>query len=358
MSCQVTWLVPELTALTTVLDQLMLTVLTKSMSLTYSLEKIIMRRRQLGGSDLEVSPIGLGCMQFAATGMAARFYPTPDADAVGATVKAALDGGVNWFDTAEMYGHGESERALSTALRGSGVSPGEVVVATKWAPFGRTASNIGRTVGKRIDALQGYPIDLYQIHQPISFSSTGSEMREMAKLLRARKIRAVGVSNFSAATMRRASAALAAQGLVLASNQVQISLLRRNIERDGVLAAARELGVTLIAYSPLRSGMLTGRFHDDPTLVGSLPRFRRFAGSFTERGLAATRPLIDELGAIAKSYGVSRAQVSLNWVTNYYGDMVVAIPGASKPHQAEESARSMDFQLTEQELAKLADLAV
>jgi aryl-alcohol dehydrogenase-like predicted oxidoreductase len=313
--------------------------------------------RRLGRTDIEITPIGLGCMQFARTGGAARVYDTPDAEVVEKTVRAALDGGVNWFDTAEMYGHGESERALTDALRAADVRPGDVRIATKWAPLGRRASNIGRTIDQRLAALQGYPIDLYQIHQPISFSSTAAEMREMAKLLRANKISAVGVSNFGARNMARAAAALAEEGIALASNQVQISLLHRKIERSGVLAEARRLGVTLIAYSPLRSGMLTGRFHDHPDTIARLSGLRRLGNNMRARELARTRPLIEELGRIARAYGVSRAQVALNWMIHFYGETVVAIPGASRTEQAREAAATLEFRLTDAELRRLDELS-
>lgn len=153
-----------------------------------------------------------------------------------------------------MYGGGQSERALTSALRELGAAPGNVVVATKWVPFLRTAGNIARTIGNRLEALQGYPIDLYQIHLPVSFSSVQAQMREMAKLLKEGKIRTVGVSNFSARQMEAASEALAREAIVLASNQVRISLLDRRIDRNSVLETARKLGITLIAYSPLAKG--------------------------------------------------------------------------------------------------------
>jgi aryl-alcohol dehydrogenase-like predicted oxidoreductase len=317
----------------------------------------MIEKRRLGQSDIEITPIGLGCQQLAVTGLVGRAWDTPDEGATNAIVKAALAGGVNWFDTAEMYGYGQSERALTSALRGAGVEPGGVVVATKWYPQGRRASNMSRTIGDRISALQGYPIDLYQIHAPTSFSSTAAEMREMAKLVRADKIRAIGVSNFSVRAMARASAALRAEGLALASNQVQISLLHRNIEHNGMLDAARRLSVTLIAYSPLAGGVLSGRFHDRPELVSGLSRARRLAHRSRLRALAKTRPLIDELSKIAGAYGVSRAQVALNWVTHFYGDTVVAIPGASKPQQAQESADALAFRLTDKELTRLDELS-
>ncbi|MFF0156909.1 aldo/keto reductase [Streptomyces sp. NPDC005263] len=310
-------------------------------------------RRRLGRSDIEITPIGLGCAQMAMTGMTAGVYPTREPNAV---VQSALSGGVNWFDTAEGYGSGESERALTTGLRTAGVRPGEVVIATKWLPFGRRASSIARTIGDRISALQDYPIDLYQIHQPWGLSSVESEMREMARLLRAGKIRSVGVSNFSARQMTRAAAALRAEGVELAANQVQISLLNRSIERNGVLDAARRLGITLIAYSPLHTGILTGRFHDDPDAMRQAPLLRKVMFG-RARDLDRSRPLMREMGAIADAYGVSRAQVALNWLIHFYGDTVVAIPGASKQQQAEEIAGAQTFRLTETELGRLGELS-
>nr|MDT0659777.1 aldo/keto reductase [Micromonospora sp. DSM 115978] len=310
-------------------------------------------KRTLGRTDIEVTPIGLGCAQMAVTGMTSRVYPTREANAV---VQAALDGGIIWFDTAEGYGRGESERALTTGLRTAGVRPGEVMVATKWLPFGRRAASIGHTIDDRLAALQGYPIDLYQIHQPWSFSSVGSEMREMAKLLHAGKIRAVGVSNYNARQMAHAAAALRAEGITLATNQVQINLIDRGIEHNGLLNTARELGITLIAYSPLRAGLLTGRFHDDPATLRRAHPFRR--AMFGRAGnLDRTRPLIQELGRIADAYGVSRAQVALNWLITFYGDTVVAIPGASKPRQATEAAGAQAFRLTGSELSRLDELS-
>lgn len=317
---------------------------------------LMMSKRRL--SHAEVTPIGLGCLQFSGRGLAARFYSALPARTVQDTVAAALAGGVNWFDTAEIYGRGESERALATALRALGVAPGEVTIATKWSPVGRTARNIGRTIDTRLSNLGGFPIDLHQIHQPFGgFSSLRVQVEAMAALAVTGRVTSVGVSNFSARQMELASAVLASRGLRLASNQVQISLLRRGIERNGVLAAARRLGVTLIAYSPLRSGLLTGRFHDDPSLLATLSFTRRTIGRFTAKTIERTRPLIDELRAIGNAYGVSVAQVALNWVITHYGDTVVAIPGASKPAQAKESADVLGFELTERERERLTERA-
>jgi aryl-alcohol dehydrogenase-like predicted oxidoreductase len=311
--------------------------------------------RQLGRTGIEITPIGIGTMQMANKGMVTAAYPSVTADASAGVIRAAIDGGVNWFDTAEMYGGGESERSLTTALRTAGASPGDVLIATKWAPFARSAASIRNTIDKRLGALQGFPIDLHQIHMPYgSFSSIPAQVRAMAELVKAGKIRSVGVSNFSAAQMEQASAVLKTYGLELASNQVRISALHRTIEKNGVLDAAKRLGVTLIAYSPLESGLLTGRFHDDPNALRSLPRIRRIALGNAKK-IAQTTPLADELRAVGKAHDASISQVALAWLINYYGDTVVAIPGASKPHQAEQSAAAMKIELSKTELAGIAE---
>ncbi len=137
--------------------------------------------RELGKSGILVSPIGLGCWQFSKQkNMAGKFWPNLEDDVIDRVVSLSLEGGINWFDTAEMYGSGASEKALAKALQNAGKKPGEVIIATKWWPMFRFASSITKTIDERIKALEPFPIDLYQVHQPWSFSGEKSEMTAMS----------------------------------------------------------------------------------------------------------------------------------------------------------------------------------
>ena len=322
-----------------------------------------MDTRDLGRTGLKITPIGLGCWQLQqGKGMTAGMWSVLDQETMDAIVSAAVQGGISWYDTAEAYGRGASERALATGLRHSGVEPGRVVVATKWLPILKPASDIRGNIDDRIECLAPYPVDLYQVHIPWSRSPVAAQMREMAALVRAGKARAVGVSNFSARQMARAGAALQAEGVQLASNQVRINLLDRRIETNGVLELARQHRVTLIAYSPLAQGVLTGRFHDDPSLVKKVSWGRRSflspSGKFlTEEGLKRTAPLIDELRVVGAAHRATPAQVALAWLVTYYGEAVVAIPGASRPEQAAEAAAAMDLQLSASEIDRIDRLS-
>lgn len=312
-------------------------------------------RRSLGRTDIMVTPIGLGAMELSGGGKAlGRMFPKLPQEEKSAIVKAALDGGINWIDTAELYGSGVSEAAVSAGLKAAGKTSDDVVVATKWWPLFRTARNITKTIEDRIRYLDGFRIDLYMVHQPISFSSPEAEMDAMAELVSRGKIRSVGVSNFNEKRMRRAHARLQRHGLTLAVNQMNYSLVHRNIETNGVLAAAKELGVTIIAYTPLGSGLLTGKYHKDPSLLSAKKGLHR---GTIKRMLEPTRPLVEALEEIGRKYDATPGQVALNWVINFNGDTVVTIPGATKEAHARESAAAMRFRLTEPELAQLDELS-
>ncbi len=314
--------------------------------------------RPLGRSPIPVSSVGLGCWQFSeGAGLGGSYWPALPAATENAIVAASLAGGVSWFDTAEMYGAGHSEAALARALTASGKRPGNVVVATKWFPAFRTAASIRSTAGERLARLAPFGIDLHQIHQPIAFASVAAQMNAMADLVDAGRIRTVGVSNFSAERMRRAHTALAARGHPLVSNQMRYSLLHRRIEANGVLAAARELGITIIAYSPLAQGVLSGKFHRDPSLIRARSGPRKWLADFRRRGLERSRPLVAALEGIAAACGATASQVALAWLLGRQGETVVVIPGATTPEQARENAAAMDLRLAPRDLGRLDDLS-
>ena len=310
-----------------------------------------MERRRLGRTDIEITALGLGTNKFSGgQGLTGLVFPEIPQGEVDAIVRAALDGGSNWFDTAEMYGGGRSEQALGSALRGAGARDDEVVVVDKWMPLMRTAGDIGRSIDQRLGFLGGYAIDLYMVHQPWGLSSPEAEMEAMADLVEAGQVRTVGVSNFGVERMRRAHAALERRGLPLAANQVRYGLLHREIERNGVLDAAKELGVTIIAWEPLASGLLTGKFHREPERLRQAGFVR---GMMLRRGMERTRPVVEALEEVAVRHGATPAQVALNWVVSFQGESVGAIPGASKARHAAENAAAGGFRLSEEELGRL-----
>ncbi len=312
-------------------------------------------KRRLGRTDIEITPIGLGTWQLAGgKGFDSLVWQDVSDEESTSIIRTALDGGVNWFDTAEAYGMGRSERRLSLALQAAGAEPGDVFIATKWMPFFRTAASLGKSIPVRRECLDPFPVGLFQIHQPIALSSITAQMNAMADLYDSGQIGAVGISNFPAPMMRRAHAALACRGIPLASNQVKVSLLNRRIETLGTLKAARELGMTIIAWSPLEMGVLTGKFHRDPSLLESRPVGRRM---FMHVQLRRSRELVAALEEIAAANGVTPAVVALSWLVNYYGDTVVAIPGATKVSQVEQNIQAMELRLSGKEMAHIDGLS-
>lgn len=312
--------------------------------------------RRLGSSDLMLSPIGLGCLQFSrGHGISGIMWPSLSREEINAIVDASVKSGINWFDTAELYGWGESERSLAGSLADLNISKNEVVVATKWWPVLRTSGSLISTIDKRLSALNTEVIDLYQIHNPFSFSSISSQMKQMAKLVEQGKVKYVGVSNFSAKSMRKAHKELRQYGLKLVSNQVNYSLLKRQIERNGILDSAKELGISLIAYSPLGRGILTAKFHDNPELISKRHILRRYYASLNNAKLKKSTQVVHVLKKIAEKYDVTPSQAALNWVVNAHGDIILAIPGATKLTQAQDNADSMKFELSEDEILQLND---
>lgn len=314
--------------------------------------------RRLGNSDLLLSPVGLGCLQFSrGKGISGKMWPSLRRKAITEIVETSIKGGINWFDTAELYGWGESERALSKSLDDLNIPLNKIVIATKWWPVLRTAKSISSSIDQRLSALNTKTIDLYQIHNPYSFSSISTEMKEMANLIDEGKVRCIGVSNFSARAMRKAHNELRKYGLSLVSNQVNYSLLKRNIERNGMLDVAKELGISLIAYSPLGRGLLTGKFHDNPDLINKRHLFRRYYASLNKSKIQKSSQVVQALKSIAQKYQVTPSQVALNWVITSNEAMIFAIPGATTIGQARDNAGTMKFELSDDDIEYLDELS-
>jgi aryl-alcohol dehydrogenase-like predicted oxidoreductase len=157
--------------------------------------------------------------------------------------------------------------------------------------------------------------------------------------------------------MRAAHRALAARGHPLVSNQVRYSLLHRRIEANGLLQAARELGITIIAYSPLAQGILSGKFHREPSLIRDRVGPRKWLPDFRRGGLEGSRPLVTALEAIGRAHGATASQVALSWLLHRHGETVVVIPGATTAEQAGENAAAADLVLSGPEADRLDDLS-
>ncbi len=301
----------------------------------------------LGTTDLRITPLGIGTWAWGD-----RFFwgfgrGYDEAD-VQAAFQTSLAAGINFFDTAEIYGRGRSERLLGQFIRESGQS---VVVATKFFPYPwrLRRADLLRALRKSLERLGLSRVDLYQIHWPNPPVSIETWMAGLADAVDAGLVRAVGVSNYNVEQMRRAHAALAERGVALASNQVLYSLLDRQPEQSGLADTCRELGVTLIAYSPLAQGLLTGKY----TPQNTPPGVRRFR--YTRQRLAQVQPLIALLRQLGEAHGgKTPAQVALNWVMC---KGAVPIPGAKNARQAQENAGALGWRLTDGQVAALDEIS-
>jgi aryl-alcohol dehydrogenase-like predicted oxidoreductase len=297
---------------------------------------------QIGKSDLHVPPVGVGAWQWGEDLIwgIGRNYNRADAEAA---FKASINAGLTFFDTAEMYGRGGSERVLGACAK---TTDKPIVIASKFAPL---PMRIGRrTVMHALDEslkrLDVSHIDLYQVHWPFPVIPIEMLMDFLADAVAAGKVRYIGVSNYSAEQMRRAHAALAKRGLPLVSNQVRYSLLHRTPEMDGVWAACRELDITLIAYSPLAQGMLSGKYNP----ANPPPAPRRFMPDFNKASLERIQPVIQTLTQIGDAHGgKTPAQVALNWLARQPG--VLPIPGAKNARHAEANAGAIGWDMTDDE---------
>ncbi|MBE0681784.1 MAG: aldo/keto reductase [Anaerolineales bacterium] len=255
----------------------------------------------------------------------------------------SLNLGVRFVDTAEIYGSGTSERLLGQFIK---ETDQPVLVATKFFPWlwKLTKGFLPRALKGSLERMGLESVDLYQIHWPSPLISPETMMEGMVECVKQGLTRTVGVSNFGQKRMLRAYSTLAQHGIPLASNQVHYSLLSREVEKNGTLARCKELGIRLIAYSPLEKGLLTGKYSVENPPPGV--RASRYAEM-----LIKIPPVIKLLQAIGQNHGGKTAsQVALNWVIC---KGALPIPGAKNPQQAEVNAGGAGWQMTADEVAKL-----
>lgn len=259
----------------------------------------------------------------------------------------SIEEGIRFIDTAEIYGNGLSERLFGKFIR---ETEQPILIATKYFPFlwRFFRSSIPRALQNSLERLGVESVDLYQIHWPTPLMSVDRMMEGMAECVKDGLTRTVGVSNFDQTQMLAAYSALARQNVSLASNQVHYSLLNRRVEKNGLLARCRELGIRLIAYSPLEKGLLTGKYNSKNPPPGTR------AGTYASL-LPKIEPLLKLMTTIGQDHGgKSNAQVALNW-TICKG--ALPIPGAKNPKQAQENAGALGWRLTEDEVAKLDEMS-
>lgn len=302
----------------------------------------------LGPKGPEVPALGVGTWAWGDS-LFWQYGSAYGADDVRAAFHASLSAGVNFLDTAEVYGLGKSETLIGEFIQDTDQ---EVVVATKYMPLPWRFSkqSVADAVTASLKRLKRPSVTLYQVHWPFDFFM-GQEtlMNALADEVEQGRIQTIGVSNYSAKQMREAHSYLAARGIPLAVNQVQYSLLHRNIETNGVMEAAQNLEMTLLAYSPLAQGLLTGKYTVASDLQPS--GARRLDPKFSKKGLQKIEPVLASLQAIGEAHGKTQVQVALNWLIAKGN--VVPIPGAKNAKQAAQNAGALGWSIAETECNQL-----
>lgn len=305
--------------------------------------------RTIGLADeLGVEPLGVGAWAWG-TSRLWGYGKEYDRQDVGDAFRASVEDGVTLFDTAEIYGSGASERIIGEILREESFDK-TPAIATKFAPlpyrFG--ARSLLDALDKSLVRLGVVTVDLYQVHFPNPLFKIESLMDALAEAVKEGKIRHVGVSNYNVAQMQRAHDRLASHGVKLASNQVEYSLFQRAPETNGVLEACRDLGVTLIPYSPIAQGLLTGKYSPGDKPSGLV---RRAGRAFSEKNLKKIEPVVNILREIGEAHDKQPAQVALNWLVTRQNTL--PIPGAKNERQARQNAGSLGWTMTDEEAEKL-----
>ena len=312
-----------------------------------------MRTTKLGNSDLEITPIGIGAWAMGGGGWAFAWGPQDDRDSIAA-IHAALDRGINWIDTAAVYGLGHSEEVVAQALQGRSRKP---YVFTKCARVWNERGEIGKSlkeasIRREVEAslrrLKVDVIDLYQVHWPEPDEETEEGWSTMAKLKAEGRVRHIGVSNFNAAQMKRAQAIAP-----ITSLQPPYSLISPEIE-ESILpyAAANKIGV--IVYSPMKSGLLSGTMTRERVAEFPADDFRKRTPNFQEPLLTRNLELAELLRDIAKRHGRSTGEVAIAWTLRNPA-VTAAIVGMRSAKQVDGIIGAADFRLSATELTEIED---
>jgi len=312
-----------------------------------------MQKRKLGKSNLEVSAIGLGCM-----GMSFSYGPPKDKQEMISLIRAAVDRGITFFDTAEVYGPFTNEELVGEAL-----SPlrDKVVIATKFgfdlsggdnrpgaAGLNSRPEHIKEAVEGSLERLKTDVIDLYYQHRVDPNVPIEDVAGAVKELIQAGKVKHFGLSEAGAKTIRRAHAVQPVTAL-----QSEYSLWFRDHEKE-ILPTIEELGIGLVAYSPLGKGFLTGKIDESTTLDST--DFRSTLPRFTPEARKANKALVDQIGAIAARKKATPAQIALAWVLAQK-TWIVPIPGTTKLHRLEENIGAVAIELTSEDLREINDAA-
>ncbi len=310
-----------------------------------------METRKLGNTDMDITPIGFGTFALGGEGWLASWGPQDDDDSI-ATIRHALDLGINWIDTAAIYGIGHSEEVVARALKGRANRP---YIFTKCSrkptPDGKItgvlkADSIRQEVEDSLRRLQVDVIDLYQIHWPMPEEDIEEGWTTMAKLKEEGKVRWIGVSNFNVSQMRRIQPIAP-----ISSLQPPYSLLRRGVE-DEILPFCKENNIGVIVYSPLAQGLLTGTWTAER--VQNLPEsdHRRRSSEFQEPRLSRNSALAGLLGEIGKRHGCSAGEVAIAW-TLRQSAVTGAIVGGRRPAQIDGILGAAEFRLSQEEIGEI-----
>ncbi|MGA2337313.1 MAG: aldo/keto reductase [Terriglobales bacterium] len=310
-----------------------------------------MQTRHLGNSDLTITPIGIGAWAMGGGDWAFSWGRQQDDDSIAA-IHAALDAGVNWIDTAAVYGLGHSEEVVGKAIAGRAQRP---YVFTKcslvWNDQGEIghslrAASVRRELEASLRRLRVDAIDLYQIHWPDPEPDIEEGWQTLAQIQKEGKVRYIGVSNFNVAQMKRV-----ARIAPIASLQPNYNIVTRDIEKD-VLPFCREQHIGVIVYSPMKSGLLTGKMTRER--IASLPSddFRPRTPSFQEPLLSRNLGVVEVLRGIGKRHGRTPGEIAIAWTLR---DPVVtgAIVGMRSAEQAKQIVRSAEFRLSSDEILEI-----